>query len=735
MQDDGDADVEPEVIDEDVGEDAGFEPELPEPPAPPVLTPCPEGWREGLPEEAGGVITCDPWPEGGQEDCAEDEAHFPGEPECATIGTPCGTGEWADDLPSEADILYVRHGAPSGGTGGPDSPFGTINEAVGAAHNGTVVALSRGVFEEEVLLPSGVTLWGACVAGTTVTSAEPSTSRGTITVRGVDAAVRNLRVTGNRRGIWVVGAAVAHMEGVLIESARTVGFQIDPNATATATSIVVRNTQADEAGAFGRGIFIMQSGSATINRSVFIGNRDAAVVASGSDAELLLQDCAVLDTHPQDSNGMFGFGINPKNGAKIEAHRVIVDGSAQAGIIVHDVDTSLILTDSVVRNTQGIAESGGRGLVVQQQGSARVEHTTFHANREAAVFVGDSGSSLAASDIVVRGTLSTDDDLFGGGLSVQNGAQADITRALVERNHEFGVWADGEGTVLHLADTIVRGTESSRGGSTGRGLNIQGVSDVEVHRAVIEDNQDIGIFISGSTASATMDDIVVRGTGSQESSGLFGRGIEVQEGAHVTLTRAVIEGNRDAGILAASEKTVVELTDVSISETMGREADGRFGRGMAVYWGAIVTGTRLSIERNRDVGILAACNGTDITLIDVSISHTIEADCAADLCSEAAGGTGVAAIGGAHIDLRSFVVYENVLCGVQLAHGHDPGTGEPFPTGGTMDLHDGKISRNTIGINVQTESFDLNRLQDNVIVEGNERNLDMNELPVPEMGL
>ena len=127
VQDDGDADVGPEVIEED----PGFESELPEPPALPVLTPCPEGWVEVPPEDEGGVTTCDPWPDGnpvtlpvltpcpegwrkvpvtksgdvmgcdpypkeGAHECASDEAHFPSEPGCSRIGTACPEGNWAE---------------------------------------------------------------------------------------------------------------------------------------------------------------------------------------------------------------------------------------------------------------------------------------------------------------------------------------------------------------------------------------------------------------------------------------------------------------------------------------------------------------------------------------------------------------------------------------------------------------------------------------------------------------
>lgn len=43
------------------------------------------------------------------------------------------------------------------------------------------------------------------------------------------------------------------------------------------------------------------------------------------------------------------------------------------------------------------------------------------------------------------------------------------------------------------------------------------------------------------------------------------------------------------------------------------------------------------------------------------------------------------------------------------------------------------ISFNRVGANVQSEGFDINRLMDRVIFVGNVRNLDMTELPVPEM--
>jgi len=85
------------------------------------------------------------------------------------------------------------------------------------------------------------------------------------------------------------------------------------------------------------------------------------------------------------------------------------------------------------------------------------------------------------------------------------------------------------------------------------------------------------------------------------------------------------------------------------------------------------------------------------------------------------------------VEVDRFVISHNVLCGLQLAHGATYER-EPFEEGGTVDLHEGEISHNQIGVNVQTEGFDIDRLLDNVICHENVRNLDTTELPVPEVG-
>ncbi|MDQ3034415.1 MAG: hypothetical protein M3Y87_18550, partial [Myxococcota bacterium] len=59
--------------------DAAVDPPSVEP-APPLLTPCPEGWRM---LDAHGLAACEPWPDDGAAPCPEGQHRPPGAAACA----------------------------------------------------------------------------------------------------------------------------------------------------------------------------------------------------------------------------------------------------------------------------------------------------------------------------------------------------------------------------------------------------------------------------------------------------------------------------------------------------------------------------------------------------------------------------------------------------------------------------------------------------------------------------
>jgi hypothetical protein len=589
----------------DSGVDAGaFEPTRP---LAPSLTSCPAGWRETDEDPP----TCEPWPEGGRAECAVDEAHFPGEPGCTRIGSSCPEGEWPEGLPAGVAVLHVRAGPEIGvGDGSLESPFGTIEEAMAEARAGTVIALAKGTFEEAVALRRGVTLWGACVAETLVAASLPDPYAGTITIAGDDAIVRNLRVSGERAGVWADSTS-ATLEGVVVDGAENMALVVAYGASVAGTDLALRETRSHD-GRAGIGIVVTEGGSLELSRAVIERNHEIGV-AAGSGSTLRLADVAILDTRAQDLSGRFGRGLHVYEGGVAELERAVIEGNLEGGAIVMGAGTSLRVTDAVVR---------------------------------------DTGSRDA-------------DGTFGRGLDVGSGASVELTRVLFERNRDVAVFAHEPETIVTLTDVVVRHTLGQAYDDTrGLGLLVEVQAEVQAERVDLEDNQDTGILVRGAATTLWAADVAVRDTRGDPEYRDRGVGLEANSGAVVDLTRARFERNRSAAVIAFDADTTMLLTEIAIIDTLFR-------------------------------------------------------DCAVDVCADASGGLGVVAMGRAAIDLRRFVVATSALCGVQVADD------------GSLDLHEGEIRGNPIGANVQVPDYDFGRLSDGVVYHDNLLNLDATEIPVP----
>ena len=130
------------------------------------------------------------------------------------------------------------------------------------------------------------------------------------------------------------------------------------------------------------------------------------------------------------------------------------------------------------------------------------------------------------------------------------GAQVDLTRGIVEFNRAVAMVASDDATVLTLTDVLVRDTQADAAGDFGRGLGVNAGARVDVTRAIIERNRNTGAAATGASAVLTLTDVIVRDTEGQESDGLFGRGVDASAGAQVQITRAIVERSHDIGVRA-----------------------------------------------------------------------------------------------------------------------------------------------------------------------------------------
>ncbi|MDI7268822.1 MAG: right-handed parallel beta-helix repeat-containing protein, partial [Myxococcota bacterium] len=557
-----------------------------------------------------------------------------------------------------------------------------IADAMTVAAEGTIVAVGKGTFDEPVVVPGGVTLWGACVAETVVASSSPSDTDATITPGGPDAEVRNVRLEGERTGIVVAAPGSLAIEDVVVADAAVRGVLVEDEGVLAARRLVVRDTRPRPAdGKYGRGLQAQSAAHVTVESAVLERNRDAAVAAFDASTSVTLADVAIRETRSRDRDGTFGFGMAVAGGAAVQASRVSLDRNRVVAILVVEAGTQATLADVVVRDTESeeAGADGGQGLQVAYGGVATVGRALFERNREGGVVAALEGSSVMLSDAVIRDTRSRERDRTSGvGLHVGQGARAVARRSVFERNRDVGIRAESGGTSLILTDVAVRDTRSQESNRIrGWGLGVGFGAAAEVSRSLFERNRDVAVLAYEAGSTLTLSDVAVRDTQSQETDGMRGSGLMALRGVNAEVTRAVFERNGLAAIAVSAPGTILDLADVVVRDTVPELADACSGFGLWVEDGALLDASRVKVHRNQALGVYVSGAGAVLRCTDVAVLDTQ----AVEACPDARLGFGLHAIDGGRAELTRGLLAGNV-CVAAMA-----GTSE-LDAGGTLLMSD-----------------------------------------------
>lgn len=591
--------------------------------ASPVEWVCPEGWREVVEDD---VQTCDPFPEGGAARCEGGEAHLPGEPGCTRIGTACPpTGDFPEGLPADAPIVYVRAGARQG-VGTFEAPYGALSDIdFSTLPAGTVVALAGGTYAGAIEASGTLTLWGACPEETVLTASDDVLRQGVLQLStpGADVTARNLTIRGETRmGALVDSASTLRLQSVIVDRCRRTAIIAEGGGQLEIERSAIRDTQSELDGLLGTGLAVQGGASARVRSVVFERNRTVGVFVRDAEAALVMEDSVVRDTQSQASDGAFGHGLIVQSGARADVRRSLLAGNRELGVFVA-IEAALLMENSVVRDTKSRASDRafGRGLTVQQGARAEVRRSVLAGNRELGVFVATE-AALVMEDSVVRDTQSRLlDGAFGVGLGVRRGAQAEVRRSVFELNRSFGVDVEGARTQLVIEDSVVRNTQSQASdGTFGSGLQVQSGARAEVRRSLFLSNRTVGLVVA-SDAELIMADTVVRDTQSRASDGAFGRGLQVENGARAEVRRSVFARNREFGVVVTRPDAALVLEDAVVRETRSGELDDAVGGGLFVSFGARAEVQRSVFSRNRHAGVLVS-DDAELMMADAVVRDT-----------------------------------------------------------------------------------------------------------------
>jgi hypothetical protein len=500
-----------------------------------------------------------------------------------------------------------------GGDGTEARPYATIAAAIQRAPAGAVIALAAGNYAEALVLTSGLSLFGVCAERTTLAS--PDRAHATLHVVGADTTVHSLTVSGLHTGIEIDSGGGATLDGVVIRGATGRGVHVHDSGTATASRVIVRDTQVDPSDpvdAGGYGWVLEHKAFSRISAALFERNHVVSLFGDGFGARFSLTDSLIRDSLVDTSTGALGYGCQVQKGARGEIMRSVIERSHFAGASVQDGASSIRISESVVRATRSDDFYGfGLGVGAFGGGQLTVVRSLLDDNVLSGVGVFGSTSSADLTDVVILRTNNPDARFAhqaGGTLRIYEG-RIRATRVHLESNTYAGIIVRTTTSAV-LQDITVKKTAGWVNGADGLGLSVRHGATATIARCSFSENHFFGIYV-GDNARLRAEDIIIEDTQLDDMMGLAGRGIQVQDHSRLSLARARRERNVGMGFMAAQTSSV-SVSDLTILDTRPDGVNGHegFGVGLVAEDATFASFTRVHVEQSRGWGIY----GQNVTL-------------------------------------------------------------------------------------------------------------------------
>ncbi|MBW2464850.1 MAG: hypothetical protein JRH11_24585, partial [Deltaproteobacteria bacterium] len=222
-------------------------------------------------------------------------------------------------------------------------------------------------------------------------------------------------------------------------------------------------------------------------------------------------------------------------------------------------------------------------------------------------------------------------------------------------------------SAVRLTDTMIRRVGPRAADErSGRALSVQNGGTLTVDRVLAVDLFEHGVVVDGASSELRGNDLVLRRIESDLGLGKFGGGITLQGESTMVLERLEIGSVREAAIILGQSVSAT-LTDLHVHDVSPRVLDGTAGRGVSVQSGSTLTLTRAKVERVIEFGLAAIGAGTTISATDLVVTEVTPQVCDGPLCMAAPGGHGIGSYWGAQVTAMRFAVSNVSLCGVQIA--------------------------------------------------------------------
>jgi hypothetical protein len=164
----------------------------------------------------------------------------------------------------------------------------------------------------------------------------------------------------------------------------------------------------------------------------------------------------------------------------------------------------------------------------------------------------------------------------------------------------------------------------------GIGLQLRGAAVVDARRLAILRSHGSALLVGEPDTRMQAEDLTIRDTAPQQKDQTFGRGLEIQSGGTVTVSRARIERNRDVGVLvrrASAALDGVQIVDTSRPDCASQPSSCRHSATGALVFEGTLRITHSVVARSLGCGLSV---GGDSSTLD--LAHVMIADNGVGVC-------------------------------------------------------------------------------------------------------
>ena len=251
-----------------------------------------------------------------------------------------------------------------------------------------------------------------------------------------------------------------------------------------------------------------------------------------------------------------------------------------AGIIAYKDETHLDMSRSLVRDiVPNTDKQQATGVMVSQGASADIRECLLEEIPAVGLAVGDPGTLATIHHSVVRNILIPEDSGMGIGVLVDEGT-ADNKGCLIENFPRTGVVIVEGGGKSDISGTIIRSPSPAPYDLFGMGLLVSPGGQANLSSCLLTDLRTIGILAHDTGATITADEIAIQRT--RAGAGLtswggddpaqavpFGDGIQIIDGATLTVSHSIVSASERNGTYFQKASGTLSETLITGSNSFG----------------------------------------------------------------------------------------------------------------------------------------------------------------------